>query len=185
MEIASIPIQLIMLFTMYLSIKGSRYFVDGYFHLGAVMFTVANFANIIAGLHFNLFFTLAQTGLMYFTVRLFDFKTEADKIFFKYMFLFSIVLAFMLGNINIENISFQAYGIIDISATLTAWYGSYMMSKNRFLEMSLAWIIADIGFLWIAYEHSLIGLAVTSIFFIYHGFLRLQKEERVKAIFNR
>jgi hypothetical protein len=171
------PVQIMMLFSMYLAIKGSRSFVNGEFELGAVYFVLTDAINIIVGLYFNLFFSLAQAGLLYFVALKFDIiNNKKDRIFFTNVLLCSFVLVYFLGAVDINTLKFHTDGYLDIIATITAIYGSYMMSKDKTMQMAIAWIIADIGFLWIAYQNKIVGLAIMAMFFIYHGFLRVKKE---------
>ena len=165
-------IELLNIAAMALAIRGSSNFVREDFESGSWQFMIGNTINMSVGLAIgNLWLFLAQAGLMFFTLNLVKVSKTT-----RYLGL-SILAVFLVSFFGIADIQqLHYYNVIDILATATAIYGAYAMSKQDWSTMARMWIIADIGFLWIAYEAGLIGLAIQSIAFIYHGYLRLNNK---------
>jgi len=162
-------LDLLNIIAMLLAIRGSSNFVRGDFENGSWQFMIGNTINMVVGLAIgNLWLFLAQAGLMFYTLNLVSVKRTKRYIM---LGLLAVLMASILGIANIQKLSY--YNLIDILATSTAIYGAYAMSKQKWSVMAKMWIIADIGFLIVAYEAGLIGLAIQSAVFIYHGYLRL------------
>ncbi len=160
--------QVLSLTAMTMAMSGSKDFVKEKYEIGSWKFMVGNTINIALGASLgdaNLL--LAQVGLMYYTLPMVQ-----NKKYFKELLIFGLVLLIILG-IN-SNLNFS-FNIIEILATTTAWLGAYAMSKGKFKLMGLAWIIADIGFVYIAYKLQLLGLGIQALVFVYHGYLRMTK----------
>ena len=161
-------VQIFSLTAMTLAISGSKDFVNEDYESGSWKFMIGNTINIALGTSLgdaNLL--IAQSGLMYYTLRMVK-HTE----YFKYLLSFGLMLLLILGINNSLSFSFN---IIEVLATITAWVGAWAMSRQKFKLMGLSWIVADIGFLYIAYKLGLIGLGIQASIFIYHGYLRIVK----------
>jgi len=165
-------LELLNIVAMGLAIRGSSNFVREDFENGSWQFMIGNTINMAIGLAIgNLWLFLAQAGLMFFTLNLVKVNIA---IRYRLLAILAILVISFFGIANVQ--SFHIYNMIDTLATITAIYGAYAMSKQDWHTMAKMWIIADIGFLWIAYEAGLIGLAIQSIAFIYHGYLRLNNK---------
>ncbi len=165
-------LELLNIAAMALAIRGSSNFVREKVEEGSWQFMIGNTINMSVGLAIgNLWLFLAQAGLMFFTLRLVKVNTTMR---FRMLSILAVLLVSFFGIAYIQQLHY--YSVIDILATITAIYGAYAMSKQDWHTMAKMWIIADIGFLWIAYEAGLIGLAIQSIAFIYHGYLRLNNK---------
>ena len=162
---------------MILAIKGSSDFVRGNFERGSWLFMIGNVTNMAVGLAVgNLWLFMAQAGLMFFTLNLVQ---ENIRLRYSLLSIYAVILVLLLG-VGRE-VAFSYYNIIDVIATVTAIYGAYAMSKQQWVLMAWMWIIADLGFLWVAYEASLPGLAIQSAIFVYHGYLRVTNQP-IKAL---
>lgn len=171
--------ELLNIVAMFLALLGSSNFVMKKTEKGAWQFMLGNVINMTVGLAIgNLWLFLAQAGLMYFTLNMVKVKVTKR---FTLLAILAIVLISILG-INTVQV-FRNYGAIDITATILAILGAYAMSKAWWHAMALMWIVADIGFLIMAYQESLLGLAIQSLVFIYHGYLRLN-DRPIPAIFK-
>lgn len=162
-------LELLNIIAMALAIRGSSNFVREDFETGAWQFMLGNVINMAVGLAIgNLWLFLAQAGLMYFTLNMPKLGRPQA---FRMLALLAIILVSVLG--ISDTYAFSYINSIDVVATIGAIYGAYAMSKQNWSLMAKMWIIADMGFMWVAYEAGLLGLFIQSIIFVYHGYLRL------------
>ena len=164
-------VQLLSLTSLYLAYKGSKLFVESNFELGSKLFMLGNITNMAIALNLgNLYLFIAQSMLCYFTLNMISVNTKR---FYTLMFVLLLTLILILGINN--NIHFIYHDLIDIFGTITAVYGAYSMSKQRYTTMARMWILADLAFIIVAIKLGLIGLFIQSVIFCYHGYLRLKK----------
>jgi hypothetical protein len=154
---------------MLLAIRGSSNFVREDFETGSWQFMVGNSINMVVGLSIgNIWLFIAQAALMFYTLELVQ---DNRTIRYSLIAVLSIVLIGILG--VADNFVIGYSSVIDAVATAMAIYGAYAMSRQNWTVMAWCWILADIGFLYVAVENGLVGLAIQSIAFIYHGWLRV------------
>lgn len=143
------------------------------------MFLIGNFIAMPLGFYFgNIYFSLAIFGLTVFTVIIV--KPHLNKMFYTVMLFITYLMILVLGPVDFNTVSFSPHGVIDVIATITAWAGSYAMYRGNYVAMAWAWIIADLGFLWIAYDAAILGLGIQASFFIYHGALRILENHKIQ-----
>jgi hypothetical protein len=157
-------------FAMALAIYGSKLFVDGKFERGGWVFMVGNTINMSVALAIgNIWLFIAQAALMFYTINIVENRR---------------VLGFLLlGTLAITAVScIEVAGrfvvgvnsIIDAIATTTAVFGAWAMSRSYWRVMAYAWIVADLGFMYLAVHEGLVGLFIQSTVFVYHGYKRLK-----------
>jgi hypothetical protein len=162
-------LELLNIIAMALAIRGSSNFVRSDFESGSWQFMIGNTINMTVGLAIgNLWLFLAQAGLMFYTLNL---VSENTIVRYRLLAILAVVLMTTLGIQEVQ--TFEVYDLIDVAATVAAIYGAYAMSKQCWTTMAWMWIVADIGFLYVAIDAHLIGLAIQSSIFIYHGYLRV------------
>lgn len=68
---------------------------------------------------------------------------------------------------------------LSLVATVLAFWGAHAMTVGRWRQMAWSWVLADALFLVVGLQYGLLGLALKSVVFIYHGILRLLNYRQV------
>lgn len=155
---------------------GSMLFVDtdktpANYSVGSQVFLLGNVLNIAVGMHIgDLSMVIAQAGLVYYTVPMFDNKRVSLLLFT--IFAYSVLV---LGTAN--HFSFTSTWL-GACASAVAVYGAWAMERQKWNIMNWCWVIADLAFMYIAVVNQLLGLFILATLFVWHGFLRIMGYKR-------
>lgn len=161
-------IQILNVLAMVFAMTGSALFVHGRFEDGAKTFLLGNTINIMVALGVgDVAFGLCQAALAYYTLPMY--KSP------RFTGVLIGIAATLLVAIGVSSgFHFTLDAVSAVGASL-AIYGAYAMSKQRWSVMAWMWIVADLLFIYVGVQHSLIGLTIQSVVFVYHGILRVTK----------
>lgn len=165
-------VQILSVFASFFAMTGSALMVrEGREPEGARAFLLGNAMNIAVALGVgDVAFMAAQAALAGFTFPMF--KDRKFNAILGAMFVSEITIVGIAGSFHLtmDPVSF-------VGAVLAIW-GAFAMMKHNWNLMGWLWIVADLLFLYVGYEHGLLGLMIQSAVFIYHGYLRVTHKKR-------
>lgn len=127
-----------------------------------------------------MFFWSAVLGIY----RLSSFQKRDKTIIIILLSVYVVILALLLLNIGISNITFEIK-LIDVVASSMAIYGSFLLSSDIKLKRNIAYILfllADILFVYIGYTNGFYFFMVQSAIFIFTSSAGLYNTNKKQAL---
>ena len=170
------PLQFLNLVSALCALTGSYLYVKNQFVSGSKIFILGNVTNLAVSLATgNLGLATLMAAFVYYTAPIY--VNDDDALLYNLSSLTLFVVLFQ--HLQLSTAFQWEFDILSTLCAAIAIYGAHQMLRGNLVQMSIAWIVADLGFFVVGVLDGLWGLAIQSLFFVWHGYLRLRASRPV------